>query len=90
VGQVAIMALAPFFRIGGLMTRQELDSLTIEHEHILSGVREKDGMVERFESMWKWYQQHKGKNIVFANIKDILISSGVLLVLIQYVKSIFE
>lgn len=78
------MALAPFFRIGGLMTKEEHEGLTMQHELILSGVNEKDGMVEKFERLWTWYQQNKGRNAVIANIKDILISGGLLAIFITW------
>lgn len=66
------------------MTPGEHEDMTLKHEQILSGTDGQKGNVEKVEELYKWFHQNKGRNSVIANIKDILISGGILAIVIGY------
>lgn len=67
------------------MTKEAHEDMTLKHEQILHGVTGQKGIVSKVEELYKWLQQNHGRNSVLSNIKDILISGGILAVLIGYV-----
>ena len=67
------------------MTKETHEDLTLRHDQILNGVIGQKGLVSKVEELYKWLQQNHGRNSILSNIKDILISGGILAVLIGYI-----
>lgn len=68
-----------------ILTKETHEDLTLRHDQILNGVIGQKGLVSKVEELYKWLQQNHGRNSILSNIKDILISGGILAVLIGYI-----
>ena len=61
------------------MTKEAHEDMTLKHNQILMGVNEKSGMVYEVDKLHEWYLTSRGKNSVIMFIKDLLITSGIII-----------
>lgn len=66
------------------MTKDQHEYMTMEHEHVLNGIGDQKGLIEKLENLWEWFQASRGKNSVIMFVKDVLISGGIIAVLLSY------
>ena len=60
------------------MTTEAHEDMTLKHNQILMGVNDKNGIVDKVDEHHEWYLTSRGKNSVIMFIKDLLITSGII------------
>lgn len=55
----------------------------MKHEHTLYGPEGNEGMSEQVKTLHKWFLTSRGRNSVIMNIKDIFLTGGILIFIVD-------